>query len=450
MTPVTRAPKRHRGGDHPAGDPHRVTESPPWETSPPPADPYETPGDGAAYPAPWSPAPAEVGEPHPPAGPVPDGTVLRIAEDQPHLPPAGPWEGGGHHLAATAPAPPAAEPARRTGLLERVRAAEAEEGLRIDLTAGSAPAPAVPLAPEPPPDPFDLPEVPVAEPVAAPAPQPEPAEAPPPSGVLRMADAYSPPTPAATATSDVALLPPDPWALPAEAPAVAAPPQAAATAVIAAPPAAPEAAPAAAVAAPPAAATVATPPAPPAVPLRRPVRVAPPALPAKLLRATRLGLGFTGLMAVYLTTWLVAWALVPTLVLGWQSVVITSGSMGPSIDTGDVVVAAPHDGSLLGPGTVVVFEDSDSAALTTHRIVETTPDGGYLTRGDANPRPDSTPLEPDRVVGVGRLLVPRAGLPLVWYSTGAWVKLAAWGLLILAGLWAAASTTHAEGRDGRA
>lgn len=74
---------------------------------------------------------------------------------------------------------------------------------------------------------------------------------------------------------------------------------------------------------------------------------------------------------------------------------VTTGSMEPTIDTGDGYVAIPA--ALAGdpePGDVVVFEaetlDDD---LATHRIVDDS-ETGYITQGDANPAPDQEVGEP--------------------------------------------------------
>jgi signal peptidase len=75
---------------------------------------------------------------------------------------------------------------------------------------------------------------------------------------------------------------------------------------------------------------------------------------------------------------------------------VETGSMQPTIDTGDGFVAVPSE--LTGdpkPGDVVVFEAKEihGGGLTTHRIVEETP-RGYVTRGDANPFTDQDGGEP--------------------------------------------------------
>ena len=147
---------------------------------------------------------------------------------------------------------------------------------------------------------------------------------------------------------------------------------------------------------------------------------------SQLKRRVLFSLGLLSSYLVYLTIFLALWAVAPFAIAGWTPVTIISGSMSPAINVGDVVVASSHDGQNLGPGSVVVFEDSAGRGFVTHRIVEVNADGSYQTKGDANAQPDSTPLQPDQVVGEGRLLIPYIGLPFKWLSAGEWLNLVLW------------------------
>ena len=109
----------------------------------------------------------------------------------------------------------------------------------------------------------------------------------------------------------------------------------------------------------------------------------------------------------------------------------TSDLVAPSIRSGDMVLAAPSDGIGLGAGPVLVFDDRRGAGLVTHRIVGLNADGTYRTQDDGNGQADSTSLAADQVVAVARLLVPLVGLPIDWYSAGAWIHLAAWLTVLL-------------------
>jgi signal peptidase len=83
---------------------------------------------------------------------------------------------------------------------------------------------------------------------------------------------------------------------------------------------------------------------------------------------------------------------------------VETGSMEPTIDTGDGFVAVPA--VIAGPpseGDIVVYraQELQGGGLTTHRIVGET-ERGYVTRGDANPFTDQSGGEPpvteDRIV----------------------------------------------------
>lgn len=127
---------------------------------------------------------------------------------------------------------------------------------------------------------------------------------------------------------------------------------------------------------------------------------------------------------------LVAYAVLPGLIPGWQSVVITSGSMHPRIRVGDVVVAGQAGAGPVETGTVAVFQDpAQPQRLLTHRVHQVDPDGTTWTKGDANGGPDSTAVDP-AALREARILVPMIGLPLIWVREGAALPLVA-ALLVL-------------------
>ena len=165
--------------------------------------------------------------------------------------------------------------------------------------------------------------------------------------------------------------------------------------------------------------------------------IRPAARLGERVRRTSSLLGLLGLFVVYVTRALALLAVAPAVGLGWTSVVITSGSMSPLIRNRRRGGPLPHDGGGLVPGAVVVFSDPARPGLVTHRIESINPDGSYVTRGDANRQPDSTPLPPEQVVGVAKLRVPLIGLPLVWYWARAWGKLVVWVAGTLLALWLA-------------
>jgi signal peptidase I len=107
------------------------------------------------------------------------------------------------------------------------------------------------------------------------------------------------------------------------------------------------------------------------------------------------------------------------LLIGWKPFVIITGSMEPGISAGDVVLVSPAPDLDEVVGRVVSFEDpSRPGHVLTHRVISVNEDGTFVTKGDANPTPDSAPVPPESVLGLGRLLIQFIGLPVVWLKAG--------------------------------
>jgi signal peptidase I len=127
---------------------------------------------------------------------------------------------------------------------------------------------------------------------------------------------------------------------------------------------------------------------------------------------------------------MLAWVLVPAVVMGWTPMVILSGSMAPGILPGDVVLIDP-DSSNRSFGAVLAFT-LEEGVIVMHRVTEESEPGIYVTKGDANREIDSTPVPEAAVLGQGRLLVPLIGYPKIWVQEGAaFVVAALVGVLLL-------------------
>jgi signal peptidase I len=137
--------------------------------------------------------------------------------------------------------------------------------------------------------------------------------------------------------------------------------------------------------------------------------------------------------------WFIAGCVVVTLLpmlLGWRPYVVESGSMTPRIDVGDVVLAAPESDPQALLGRVTVFDDPEMPGrVKTHRVMSINDDGSLVTKGDANPTPDTQPIQIDDVRGLGRLLVSFVGLPMVWVKTGQWLWFGLFLLSVLVAAW---------------
>lgn len=142
------------------------------------------------------------------------------------------------------------------------------------------------------------------------------------------------------------------------------------------------------------------------------------------------------------------WAAVPA-VVGWQPTTVVTASMAPRLVPGDVVVSRPVPTPEVVPGRVLLADDPDQAGhLRLHRYVETGADGTIVTKGDANPAADSTPLDRSAVHGVGYLRVPFIGTPVLWAHEGRWGAVAA-AAAALAGMLALCTVDAGLRRTGR-
>lgn len=104
----------------------------------------------------------------------------------------------------------------------------------------------------------------------------------------------------------------------------------------------------------------------------------------------------------------------PAGMFGRAAFTVLSGSMAPTLRTGDLVLADTSvDETDIVPGDVIVFRAAnDPPRLVTHRVTRVLTVGsgrGFVTKGDANPGPDATPVMASAVVGQVTGHVPNLG-----------------------------------------
>ena len=96
--------------------------------------------------------------------------------------------------------------------------------------------------------------------------------------------------------------------------------------------------------------------------------------------------------------------------LGYKPFIVLSGSMEPSIMTGDMVFVKETDPDSLKVGDVIAYKSG--SAVVTHRIVEVKSENGetrYVTQGDANNAADQSLVKPTDVEGIYQRRVAGAG-----------------------------------------
>jgi signal peptidase len=115
---------------------------------------------------------------------------------------------------------------------------------------------------------------------------------------------------------------------------------------------------------------------------------------------------------------IIAAALAPQ-AFGWKSLTILTGSMEPTIGTGDVVVDEQIRASELRPGDIVTFREPGRKRLITHRVRRVVKDGAQLdvtTKGDANKTAEHWSIPASGAVGRVSYRLPYLGYALQWTS----------------------------------
>lgn len=98
---------------------------------------------------------------------------------------------------------------------------------------------------------------------------------------------------------------------------------------------------------------------------------------------------------------------------GYRSLIVQSGSMEPTIMTGDVIIIAKANDYV--KNDVITFQDEEGL-ITTHRLItiaEKEPKV-YSTKGDANRVSDDASVVFDQIMGKVILTVPKLGYFLIF------------------------------------
>jgi len=106
-------------------------------------------------------------------------------------------------------------------------------------------------------------------------------------------------------------------------------------------------------------------------------------------------------------------------ILPSKPVAVASESMKGEFNIGDLVVVkklnADEAKETLKVGDIIQFHSGNIDVI--HRIVEVTVDyrgqTQYITKGDNNEKPDSSPVNPEQIIGVARYKIPLLGYPAV-------------------------------------
>ncbi|QRG68112.1 signal peptidase I [Brevibacillus choshinensis] len=114
-----------------------------------------------------------------------------------------------------------------------------------------------------------------------------------------------------------------------------------------------------------------------------------------------------------------------TMLFGNQLMVVLSGSMSPTFDTGSIVAVGPVDFKEVQTNDIITFKDPEGRTIT-HRVVEIK-DDQLITKGDANDGKDTSPVTSDRFIGKVQYSIPYIGFFIEFAKSGT-------GMLFLLGI----------------
>lgn len=99
-----------------------------------------------------------------------------------------------------------------------------------------------------------------------------------------------------------------------------------------------------------------------------------------------------------------------------KPVVVATGSMEPTIQTGDIVLVCKTNPQKLETDDIIQYQKDSYTVI--HRIIECnkTEDEltGFITKGDNNNAPDNEEVLPEQVKGRVILVIPKVGKITLW------------------------------------
>jgi signal peptidase len=90
---------------------------------------------------------------------------------------------------------------------------------------------------------------------------------------------------------------------------------------------------------------------------------------------------------------------------------VLTGSMGPKINPGDIIIDSSVSGGNIKVGDVVTYRAAENM-LVTHRVMEIVDKNGkkmYKTKGDANNTDDGRLVSQEQIVGRVNFRIPYGG-----------------------------------------
>lgn len=107
-------------------------------------------------------------------------------------------------------------------------------------------------------------------------------------------------------------------------------------------------------------------------------------------------------------------------IMGNKFFAVLTGSMEPTIMTGDLVMVKEVKPEKIKTGDIITFGSLNSENITTHRVKEVINENGkikYITQGDANNVQDPNPVESKVLIGKVVKWIPKIGTTMTWMKS---------------------------------
>ena len=105
-------------------------------------------------------------------------------------------------------------------------------------------------------------------------------------------------------------------------------------------------------------------------------------------------------------------------VFGYAVLVIETPSMSGEIEGGDAVLLKKT--KKIAVEDVIAYTPVGKDYTVTHRVIELSPSGNYVTKGDFNDDKDKEEVAPARVVGKVASVWPKTGKFFYWVQSYGW------------------------------
>lgn len=133
----------------------------------------------------------------------------------------------------------------------------------------------------------------------------------------------------------------------------------------------------------------------------------------KILKNTFYGIGILILLLVISFNLMFKRSTEVRFIFGYSFLDVLSGSMQPTIDSGDLIIIRDANIEDIEEGNIITYEANNS--YVTHRVVDIHKAEGrtyVITKGDDNETNDTRPIQAEDLVGVYHTHIPKGGYAL--------------------------------------